>query len=184
MPGLRLAIADPPYLGRAARWYGEGGRGHGGGRGRADEHADAAAWDNPATHRQLVADLTSTYDGWAIAAAPDSLPTYLTVAPADARVMVWHRTNAQPSGQRLRASWEAVITLVPPTRRTHGTGQHVNDVLVAPCPRTGFTGEKPPAWTRWVLAALGHDPAAGDTVDDLFPGSGAVARELATEVLL
>ena len=41
----------------------------------------------------------------------------------------------------------------------------------------GFAGSKPAAWTLWVLDALGYDPHA-DTVDDLFPGSGAVSAVL------
>lgn len=184
MRGLRLAIADPPYLGRAHRWYGEGGRGHGGGRGRADEHPEAAAWDDPEQHRRLVDDLVSRYDGWAVAASPTSLPVYLAHAPADVRVLVWHRRNAQPSGERVLPRWEAVVVRVPETRRTYGTGLAVSDVLDAPISRSGFTGAKPSVWTRWVLDALGHDPAAGDTVDDVFPGSGAVTRELAAGVLL
>jgi hypothetical protein len=44
-------------------------------------------------------------------------------------------------------------------------------------------GAKPRAWTRWVLDMLGYDPES-DTVDDLFPGSGAVSNELAQGVLL
>ncbi len=40
---MRLAIADPPYLGRANRWYGSG-RGHAGGIGRAAAHEAASDW--------------------------------------------------------------------------------------------------------------------------------------------
>lgn len=42
---MKLAIADPPYLGRAARWYGDGSSPHGAPRPdrRADFHPDAAA---------------------------------------------------------------------------------------------------------------------------------------------
>ncbi|GII98370.1 hypothetical protein CLV28_0695 [Sediminihabitans luteus] len=178
---MRLAIADPPYLGRAHRWYGVGGRGHGGGRGRADEHDGARAWDTPARHQQLVTDLTAGFDGWAIALPPSSLPTYLAVAPPAARVMVWHRTNAVPSGQRVRAAWEAVLVLTPESRRAHGTGLPLDDVLTAPCPRTGFTGAKPAVWTRWVLDALGHQ--SDDDVVDLFAGSGAVTAALNQGVL-
>lgn len=180
----RLAIADPPYLGRAQRWYGEGGRGHGGGRGRADEHPDARAWDQPAEHRALVARLADEFDGWAIAATPESLPLYLAAAPPDVRVLVWHRRNAVPSGARVAARWEPVVAYVPPACRAHGTGLPVSDVLDEPIRKQGFAGAKPPAWTRWVLDVLGYDAAAGDTVHDVFPGSGAVARELGAAVLL
>lgn len=183
MTGLRYAIADPPYLGRAARWYGPGGRGHGGGRGRADEHPDARAYDDPATHAQLVRRLTDEYDGWAIAADQASLPTYLAHAPSDARVLVWHRRNAQPSGGRVLSRWEPVIARVPRSRTRYRDGLAVSDVLDLPIPRSGFTGAKPPEWTAWVLAVLGVDHAR-DVVDDVFHGSGAVARALAQGVLL
>jgi hypothetical protein len=70
-----LAIADPPYLGRARRWYGNG-RGHGGGSGRADRHADASMWDTATAHIALLARLVADFDGWAVAGAPDSPQLY------------------------------------------------------------------------------------------------------------
>jgi hypothetical protein len=36
------------------------------------------------------------------------------------------------------------------------------------------TGAKPAAVCRWIFGLLGAEP--GDTLDDLFPGSGAVTR--------
>ena len=36
------------------------------------------------------------------------------------------------------------------------------------------TGTKPPAVCAWIFGLLGTAP--GDTLDDLFPGSGAVTR--------
>ena len=67
----RLAIADPPYLGRSRRWYGQG-HGHSGGRSRAAAHPEADQWDDPATHRQLVTWLEASYDGWGIDGEPES----------------------------------------------------------------------------------------------------------------
>lgn len=176
---MRLAIADPPYLGRAARWYGPAGRGSGGGRHRADEHDGAAEWDDPARHTALVAQLRAGYDAWAIAAGPASLPVYLAAAP-DARVMIWHRRNAPPAGSRLRPCWEAVLVCTP--RKAYGTGPPVDDVLDRAGQRAGFAGSKPAGWTRWVLDALGYDPDT-DTVTDLFAGSGSVAAALRQDVL-
>jgi hypothetical protein len=40
--------------------------------------------------------------------------------------------------------------------------------------QNGFVGAKPDEWTQWVLDAMGYQD--GDTVDDLFPGSGAVSE--------
>ena len=191
---MKLCIADPPYLGRAAIWYGDAmsssqrGKRHGGtakigGPKPADHHPDAHLWDDPETHRALVELLCRDYDGWAIAMSRDSLPVYLSAAPT-ARVCVWHNPAAWPPGGRVNATWEPVVLNIPEGRRALGSGVAVRDHLSHVPPRSdGFIGAKPPAWTRWVLDMLGYD-AETDTVDDLFHGSGAVAAELAQGVLL
>lgn len=177
---LRLAIADPPYLGRARRWYGDG---RGPGRGRTqtgrngrqpDQHPDAQRWDRVQTHHQLIEQLTRDYDGWALACAPDSLSALLPAAPADATVGIWLRPNAMPGGGRILRSWEPVIFYVSKQRRGRDRGMATRDALTAPVRQQGFLGSKPPEWTRWVLAMLGYDPGLDD-LDDLFAGSGAVA---------
>jgi hypothetical protein len=175
---VRLAIADPPYLGRSARWYGDG-RGHFTRQRNSDHHPDASMWDDPVAHRDLVRSLVEDYDGWAIAGAPDSLAVYLEVCPADTRVLVWHRGNAIPSGSRVAEQWEFVLAYIPEQRRGREQGLATSDVLHRGVDnRSGFTGSKPPEWTRWLLAVLGYDPAV-DTVADLFPGSGRVAAAAA-----
>lgn len=169
---MKLAIADPPYLGRGQRWYG-GGRGGGPGERGPDNHPDAVDWDQEETHTQLVRSLVDNYDGWAIAASADSLHVYLAAAPAGIRVMVWHKRNAIPSGFRVMNTWEAVVLFTPAGRRARIGGQiATRDVLDSPNPRTGFVGAKPPEWTAWVVDAMGY--RVGDSVDDLYPGSGAV----------
>lgn len=175
---MRLAIADPPYLGRGDRWYGDG-RGHFTRQRNSDHHPAASDWDDPARHVALVEQLVADYDGWAIAGAPDSLPIYLAACPSDVRTMVWHRGNSIPSGARVASQWEFVLAFIPEERRGHGSGLGVSDVLNRGVDnRSGFTGAKPSEWTRWVLAALGYEPGV-DTLDDLFPGSGAVTRDSA-----
>ena len=72
---MTLAIADPPYLGRAALWYGGRGRNKQGRAGRAcgrgdlaaEYHPEAAHWDDPDAHTRLVHRLERDYDGWALA---------------------------------------------------------------------------------------------------------------------
>jgi hypothetical protein len=171
---MRMAIADPPYLGRGIRWYG-GGRGHFKTEGtRADEHPEAAEWDVPERHQQLVADLMSEYEGWAIAASADSLPVYLAVTSPDVRVAIWHRPNAMPSGSRITNAWEPLLFRTPPSLRGRDTAPGCQDVLVEGVNvKAGFLGHKPAKWTRWVLALLGYD-SGRDELFDLFPGSGAV----------
>lgn len=196
---MKLAIADPPYppqlaerrdrpggpirvtsYSRARRYYGHGTRPSD--ETPADFHPDAAEWDDPARHRQLLEDLRATYDGWAIATTPDGLRCYHPL-PIPARIMVWHRPNAQHGNNRIASKWEAVIVYTPEGRRAARGPLQIHDVLTASVEYVGFAGHKPAVWTRWVLDALGYD-ADEDTVDDLFPGSGAVATAAAQGVLL
>lgn len=185
---MRLAIADPPYppfvgaggfKGRASRWYGSGQRSK---KDRpADQHPEADAWDDPQAHRDLLERLAAEYDGWAIATSPDGLAAYGPL-PREVRLLAWVKPNAAPGAHRLRSLWEPVILFPPAGRRSNRGGEGmVPDVLVAPAPRTGFVGAKPDAWTRWVLDALGH--REGDEVTDVFPGSGAVSRTIASPPL-
>lgn len=179
---MRLAIADPPYLGRAQRWYSAGGCANGYGVGLADDHPDAGEWDEPARHEALIHQLDYGYDGWAISASPATFALYMQVRP-DARVLIWHKGNAVASGSRIRGVWEPVLLHVPDGRRGRASGPMLNDVLSCGIQnRAGFAGHKPERWTRWVLDALGYD-AETDTVDDLFPGSGAVSSAIAQGVL-
>lgn len=180
---MRLAIADPPYppfigsggrKNRASRWYGDKQRSK---KDRpADFHPEAADWDNPARHRQLLEDLMEGFDGWAIATSPDGLAAYGDL-PVGCRIMAWVKPNATPGAHRIRSLWEPVIVYPAKGRRSNiGIGQ-TPDVLTAPAPRRGFPGAKPAEWTHWVLDALTYDPAA-DEVVDLFAGSGAVGEAL------
>lgn len=191
---MKLCIADPPYLGRAAIWYGDGidrgqlGSDSGGtanvtGFRPADHHPDAHLWDDPEQHRQMVARLVDEYDGWAIAMAHDNLRTYLEWMPHDVRIGIWVK-RILPGGARVINTWEPVVVRIPEGRRaSRGQTQFPRDAMVLRKQGRGFVGAKPPEWTRWVLDMLGYDPET-DTVDDLFAGSGAVAAEIAQGVLL
>lgn len=183
---MRLAIADPPYLGRAALWYGGKGRSKQGTTGRAagrgdlapEFHPSAAEWDDQARHLGLLAQLDAGYAGWAMAASAKTLPLFASGIPVRARIAIWRVTNAIPDGARVATVWEPVIIRVPEGRRAYGTGHAVPDVLSAPHPMKGFVGTKPDAWTHWVLDMLGYQPNK-DEVVDLFPGSGSVSRAAA-----
>jgi len=41
---------------------------------------------------------------------------------------------------------------------------------------TGTPGSKPAVFNRWILLMLGYQQ--GDTLDDLFPGSNGMSKEL------
>jgi hypothetical protein len=71
---MRLAYADPPYLG-CGRRYGE--------------HPDAKRWDDPTAHAQLIRELDTGYDGWALSMSAASLPILAPSFPAGTRIGAW-----------------------------------------------------------------------------------------------
>jgi hypothetical protein len=182
---MKFAIADPPYLGRANRWYGETGCGDGYGLGKADTHPEAYLWDNPDTHKNLIQTLFNDYDGFAIALTVHSLSTYMEEIKTNSRngirVMAWIKPSAVPSGNRIQNVWEPVIIKMPQSRKNYKAGKSCKDVLTAHPPRNGFVGAKPIEWTNWVMDAMGVQ--GGDTVDDLFIGSGMVSEAITSRTL-
>ncbi len=134
-------------------------------------HPEAAIWDTPEAHRDLIGRLVADYpDGWALCASSPSLWTLLPMCPPDVRVMAWvkpfasFKPNVNPA-----YAWEPVI--VRGGRKRGRDLPTVRDWL-AECItlRKGLTGAKPPAFCHWVLDVLHALPE--DTVDDLFPGTG------------
>ena len=177
---MKFAIADPPYFGRANRWYGETGCGNGYKAGKPPSHPEASIWDTKQAHIDLINKLNKEYDGFAISLSVHNLSLYLSHIETDSRngirVMSWVKPSAVPSGNRLRNTWEPVIIKMPKKRKNYKAGKSCVDVLTAHPPRNGFIGAKPYEWTYWVLDAMGVQQ--GDTVDDLFNGSGLVSAAI------
>lgn len=153
---MRFAYADPPYPGRAAKYY-----------------AGEASYAGEVDHHALVASLdTSGYDGWALSTAVDCLRWLLPLCPAKARVCAWVKPIGV-SGQTfgLHNTWEALI-VVGGRRRRGG----IRDWLRAHPARNGgaLPGRKPLAYCAWLFDCLGM--VAGDELADLFPGTGVVTR--------
>ena len=178
---MKFAYADPPYPGQAKRWYG-GGKVPGAMR-HTRIHPD---YKGEVDHFELIELLEDQYpDGWALSTSAAALQIILHLCPPGVRIGVWNRPNSTPPGHRGRGSdigtwhwtWEPVIIKPgrPPSILTR-------DLLTWPKPAGVIPGQKPPQFTRWVWTLLGA--IEGDTVDDLFPGSGAVSTELAQGVLL
>lgn len=159
MSGMKFAYADPPYLG-CGHLY-------------AAHHPEARAWDDPETHRALIARLAADYpDGWAMSLSSPSLRTILPMCPEDCRVGFWGKTFAvYKPGVPVAYASEPVIF-----RGGRKRGRHeptVKDWVACPITlKRGLTGAKPRAFCRWIFDVLGAAP--GDALDDLFPGSGAV----------
>lgn len=166
---MRFAIADPPYLG-CGRLY-------------AQDHADAADCDDPAWHEALIGRLVADYpDGWVLCLHVPSIRTMLNFAPEDVRVGAWikpfasFKANVNPA-----YAWEPVIWRGgrKRTREQDTTRDWLAENITM---RRGLTGAKPRAFGLWVLDLLNAQP--GDTIDDLFPGTGAIGAAIAERLRL
>jgi hypothetical protein len=175
---MRFAYADPPYPGLAKRHYGD--------------HPD---FEGEVDHGALIARLEDEFpDGWALSTSEQALQEVLPLCPpklpgvrgrrylarSGVRILAWVKPMAPPLGRGPTHSWEPVIM-----RGGRGLSHPVKDVLVVSPeqftwrrrPDDHVIGAKPPAFCRWLFACMGAGP--GDEFVDLFPGSGAVAREWA-----
>ena len=159
---MRFAYADPPYLGMGAKHY-------------SRHHENAADCDDPAWHRSLIVRLQDEYpDGWALSCASTNLAVLLPMCPQGVRVAAWvkpfasFKPNVNPA-----YAWEPVLfcggrkaTRKDPTIRDW----HSENITL----RKGLAGAKPPGFALWVLQLLHVRSDLGDTIDDLFPGTGSV----------
>jgi hypothetical protein len=157
---LRLAYADPPYPGKARLYR---------------DHPD---YGGEVDHAALIARLAG-YDGWALSTSAEALPAVLALCPAGVRVAAWHRGERPTvSGWPLHA-WEPVLyTGGRQLSRDAGDTRRVDSIVCGVAPVTTLPGRvigaKPAAVCGWIFDLLGAAP--GDSLDDLFPGSGAVSR--------
>lgn len=161
---MRLAYADPPYLGMGKLY--------------AAHHDNAMIWDDPDEHRRLIERLDAEYDGWALSASVPSLRVLLPFCPPDVRIASWVKPFAAfKRNVRVAYTWEPVIFKVG--RASSKDGAMVNrDHLSEPITmKKGLTGAKPERFCRWVLDLMGWKP--GDVVDDIFPGTGVFGRVVA-----
>lgn len=160
---MRFAFADPPYLGCGKSHYG-------------DQHPDAAAWDEPSTHLALVARLVDEYpDGWVLSCNPRDLAMYLPACPEGYRVGAWTKTWHQIRPTTVQFAWEPVIFFGG--RKDPKRSPMVRDWLSCAVTRQrGLKGAKPDLFNQWVLDLLAFQP--GDTLDDLFPGTGSMSHTL------
>jgi hypothetical protein len=164
MIDMRFAYADPPYIGQAKRHY------------DGDE----------VDHARLIGRLTDDFpDGWALSASSPSLGYLLPLCPKGYRVAVWCKSfcvfkrNVRPA-----YAWEPVIyyggrnpmnghrAAVP---EKNGKQTTPKDFIVEPITlKKGLVGAKPERVCLWILDLLGVK--SGDSVVDLYPGTGAMGR--------
>lgn len=176
----KFAIADPPYYGRARRWYGVGGCGVGYGKGQADQHPEAHIWDQSEAHLEMLRHLKANYDGFAIATSVMGLNVYLREIDlkqgSGFRICIWHKPISSPSGSRIRNVYEPVIVYIPADRRGYAEHKRMDDLKTINIKPNGFIGSKPQEWVEWVIDLMGATKK--DQIDDLFHGSGAVKNAI------
>jgi hypothetical protein len=164
---LRLAYADPPYLG-CSHFY--------------PEHPEAPSFDSLETHNRLLERLDRQYDGWAYSLSSTSLATILPSAPAGTRIAAWVKPfAAYKKNVRIAYTWEPVLFKPGRDRSRDGAPVGRDHLSCSITLKRGLTGAKPEAFCDWILTLLGFVP--GDEVVDLFPGTGVMSRVASAKVL-
>lgn len=155
---MRFAYADPPYLGCAAKLYGD------------------PTYDSLDAHHALIERLESEFpDGWAMSLHTPSLRLILPLCPDDCRVAAWVKPFcAFKVGVNPAYAWEPVIFRGGRKKRsrTVDTVRDYHSEIITL--RRGVPGAKPPGFAAWIIGLLGADVRQGDTITDLFHGSGAM----------
>lgn len=148
---MRVAYADPPYIGQAMKHYGT--------------QPNAAEVDHAALIQQLEG-----YDAWALSASSPSLHAILPMCPR-ARIAAWVKPFASfKPGVNPAYAWEPVIFKAARRARAERT---VRDWVSASITlETGCAGAKPIEFCFWLFELLGM--TEDDEFDDLYPGTGAV----------
>jgi len=157
---MRLAYADPPYLGKGNRYDDTP-------EASTREYDDVAAWER-------LAERLDGFDGWALSMNGTNLHPLLPLFP-DARIAVWVKPFAAfKRNVRIAYTWEPVLFV--PGRNSSADGAPVGrDHLSEPITmRKGLVGAKPERFCSWVLDLIGWVP--GDELVDIFPGTGVMDR--------
>lgn len=157
---MRLAYADPPYLG-CCGLYGHVHEGP----------FISGCWDREVTHAELFAYLRREFpDGWALSASAPSLKVLAGMMLGDERIGAWvkpfaaFKPNVNPA-----YAWEPVIFVGGAERtRDEATVRDWHSENIAM--RRGVKGAKPDKFGGFIESLLGARSA--DTIVDLFPGSG------------
>jgi hypothetical protein len=162
---MRIAYADPPYIGQAKKHY--------------SGHKD---FDGEVNHEALDERLVGEFpDWWALSCSGQSLQQLLRIVPDGVRVGAWFKpwSNMLP-GIRMQFSWEPIIVF------GGRLGPHIKgDALLRdwvmanpdgftfrPIEEGAVIGRKPERFCFWLFDALGL--RGDDDLVDLFPGNGAV----------
>lgn len=160
---MKLAYADPPYLGQGKRLYGK-------------YHEEAHIWDELETQISLLWGLAENFDGWAFSATSTSLSQILPDAP-ECRVGAWIKPFAawRPN-HRVQYTWEPILFVT--SRPKGGKGipsvrdHHSANITM----KKGLPGAKPKTFNEWILEVIGYQE--GDEFVDMFPGTEGMKEAL------
>lgn len=159
---MKFAYADPPYIGQAEKHY--------------KDHKDYAG---EVDHKELIDRLVSEYpDGWALSLSSTTLKEIIAMCPDNVRVMSWVKPFHSWKNIRPSYAWEPVI--VSGGRKSSFKDNDIRvlgyqDWVSTPISiNTGLVGSKPERFCIWLFEVLNVQP--GDTLDDLFPGTGIVGE--------
>ena len=161
---MRIAYADPPYLGMGKKMYGK-------------LHPDAGIWDDPQTHIDLMATLDVEYDAWALSLTSTSLAILLPGAPAGSRVAAWVKPFAawRPN-HRVQYTWEPIIFRTKRSKGGKGIASVRDHISCNIAMKKGLQGAKPDAFNDYILDLLGYEE--GDSFVDLYPGTGGMQEAI------
>lgn len=153
---VRIAYADPPYIGCA------------------DLYPERTEVD----HVGLIISLEHGYDGWVLhaAATPESIAVLAPLVKAyGARWCAWVKGFAAfKKNVSVAYAWEPVI--IKAARKPVVSGRTVmrDWIQESITLQRGLTGAKPERVCHWAFELVGAEPS--DELHDLFPGTGAVTR--------
>jgi len=149
---MRVAYADPPYIGLAG-YYPE------------KEEVD---------HAKLVNSLSENYDCWALSLHTPSLQEILSYCPRDVRVGAWVKPFCSfKPGVGQAYAWEPVI--FRGIRKRTRKQETIRDwVSVNITLKKGLVGAKPMAFCFWLFDFM--NLKLDDELHDLYPGTGIVSE--------
>ena len=161
---MKIGYADPPYPGCSAEHYGD--------------HPDYAG---EVDHKQLLERLQDEYSGWVL---HTHVPGLLMMSergwlPKGVRVCGWFKSFAAfKRNVSVAYAWEPVIIKAArkpavSKRMIYRDFKEVPDsIKVGITMKKGLSGAKPPAVCMWAFELAGAHYQ--DTLDDMYPGTGAV----------
>jgi hypothetical protein len=153
MAVIRVAYADPPYIGQAHKHY---------------SHDPNCAEVEPS---ELIERL-GEFHMWALSCSSPSLRIMLPLCPNDVRVCAWVKPFASfKPNVGLAYAWEPVI-LYGGRKRTRKQPTVRDWVSANITLERGLSGVKPDYFSNWLFEAL--NLTRDDELVDLYPGSGAV----------